>query len=219
VAPENEAEYIRAGFDGYLTKPITGKSIEDELKRQLPKNMIQEVSQENRHRDEEDEEFDRSLRNIFVSSIDETARKLDMFLKNDDIQNYTITVHGLKSTANLAGEIDISNKAAQLEKAGKENDKETISRLHGDFISEYISCKKNIQEEKEKKGKIDDDDLKEAYMTISEYAKSKDYTLIEMLLNSLDEYELDKEDVELTKKLREYLEKMDYDALFEAVKQ
>jgi len=35
----------------------------------------------------------------------------------------------------------------------------------------------------------------------------------------LDEYELDKEDVELTKKLREYLEKMDYDALFEAVKQ
>ncbi len=219
VAPENEAEYIRAGFDGYLTKPITGKSIEDELKRQLPKNMIHKVDPSAPKEVTEDEEFDKTLKNIFISSIDETARKLDMYLKNDDIKNYTITVHGLKSTANLAGEHDISIKAAQLEKAGKENDKETIGRLHGDFISDYISCKQETVEKVKKKGKIADEDLEEAYMTISEYARAKDYTFIEMVLDSLDDYELSQEDEKFTKRLRELLEKMDYDAIYEAVKQ
>ena len=219
VAPENEAEYIRAGFDGYLTKPITGKSIENELKRQLPQNMIHMIDKAERKINSEDEEFDKTLKNIFISSIDETARKLDMFLKNDDIKNYTITVHGLKSTANLAGEHEISNKAAQLEKAGKENDRETISRLHGDFISDYISCKKETDGKVKSKGQIADEDLKEAYMTISEYAQAKDYTFIEMVLDSLDEYELSTKDERFIGRLRELLEQMDYDAIYDAVKQ
>ena len=55
-------------------------------------------------------------------------------------------------------------------------------------------------------------------MTISEYARAKDYTFIEMVLDSLDDYELSQEDEKFTKKLRELLEKMDYDAIYEAVK-
>ncbi len=219
VAPEHEAEYIRAGFDGYLTKPITGKSIEDELMRQLPQSMIHPIEKTEQPSAESEDGFNESLRKIFISSIDETARKLDVFLQNDDIKNYTITVHGLKSTANLAGEHDISVRAQVLEDAGKKNDKEKISRLHSDFIRDYISCKEDINDEKEKKGKISNEELKEAYMTISEYADAKDYTLIEMLLDQLDEYEMSPQDEANAKKLREILERMDYELLLETVKQ
>ena len=56
-------------------------------------------------------------------------------------------------------------------------------------------------------------------MTITEYAQLKDYTLIQMLLNSLDEYELSTKDEEITTKLRGLMEKIDYDALFTYAKQ
>ncbi len=215
VAPENEVEYIKAGFDGYLTKPITGKSIEEELLRQLPEGMINRVVGKERQKNkDEDDELDESLKNIFISTIDETARKLDVYLQNEDIKNYTIVVHGLKSTANLAGESDISQKAAVLEEAGKNNDIEKISRLHANFISEYLACKKSEEGEKKNGEKLSKGEVKEAYMTISEYALAKDFTLTEMLLSDLEQYDLDDEDQKNIKKLKDVLNRMDYDSLY-----
>lgn len=37
---ENEALYRRAGFDGYLLKPVSGKKLEAELLRHLPKELV-----------------------------------------------------------------------------------------------------------------------------------------------------------------------------------
>ncbi len=216
VAPENEAKYLKSGFDGYLTKPITGRSIEGELLKHLPKNMVTIKEGVEEQKEENDEELNETLKNIFVSSIDETARKLNHFLETDDIENYTITVHGLKSTARLAGEMYISERAAVLEEAGKNNDKDLIGRLHSDFITEYMACKTtSINTVKiSSKGPIAEDELKEAYMTISEYARAMDYTTIEELLNNIEEYELSDEDKKSIHLLRKLLDQMDYDNLF-----
>ncbi len=37
---ESTALYAREGFDGYLVKPISGEDLEEELRRQLPKDLI-----------------------------------------------------------------------------------------------------------------------------------------------------------------------------------
>ena len=221
VAPENEAFYIKSGFDGYLTKPITGRSIEEELKRQLPKDMVTETRKKTPENDGKDAELDSSIRQIFISSIDETAKKLEIYLSSEDIKNYTITIHGLKSTAHLAGEEELSQKAAILEEAGKNHDIEKIGRLHSSFMSDYVKYKglESSRKAQKTKGAISKEDLKEAYMTITEYAQLKDYTLTQMLLNSLDEYELSTKDEKITTKLRGLMEKMDYDALFTYAKE
>ncbi len=215
VAPENEAMYIKAGFDGYLTKPVSGIAIEAELLKHLSKDIVNMIEVDESVEAEPDEDLNETLKNIFVSSIDETARKLEKFLQDDDIENYTITVHGLKSTARLAGEMDISAKAEVLEEAGKNNDKEIIGRLHADFITEYLSCKglNTKKSEVKTKGAISGEELNEAYMTISEYAYAKDYTTLQSLLNSLDEYELDEKAEESVKRLKNLLDNMDYDSI------
>ena len=218
VAPENEVEYIKAGFDGYLTKPITGRSIEEELMRQLPESMINRIEEKDLstedYEEDEDEELKESLRHIFISSIDETARKLDLFLKNEDIHNYTIVVHGLKSTAHLAGENDISQRAAALEKAGKDNDIDTISRLHAAFISDYLKCREDdTNRVREKTKSISTEELRDAYMTISEYAEAYDYTLADEILNQLDEYDLDEDNLKRLRKMRSTLDNMNYEEL------
>ena len=41
---ESAALYAREGFDGYLVKPISGESLEDEMRRQLPRDLIRLTS-------------------------------------------------------------------------------------------------------------------------------------------------------------------------------
>ncbi len=37
---ENAAIYAREGFDGYVVKPVSGRALEDELLKQLPRNIV-----------------------------------------------------------------------------------------------------------------------------------------------------------------------------------
>ncbi len=64
-----------------------------------------------------------------------------MFLEKGDIKNYTIKVHGLKSTSRLINEFSIANKAEMLEEAGNKGNMEMIQEMHPKLIREYLACK------------------------------------------------------------------------------
>ncbi len=216
-------EYYKSkGFDDYLTKPIDADQLEDMLVKYVPAKKIIKKSISDLKKDKSlvnSDEERKALMKIFVSTIDETGKKLQELLEAEDIKNYTIKVHGLKSTARLIGEVSISNKAEKLEMAGKAGDWDYIKSHHESLMKEYLSVRDNFQEDKPKKKKLEDSDLKDGIYSIIEMANVCDYTSTEMVLNSLDEYEMDQELTQQIKEIRSLLEKLDYEAVANMAKE
>ena len=208
--------YISKGFNDYLTKPIDAEALEQVLTKYVPAEKIVKKSisdiKNNKSLTVNDDER-KALIKIFVSTIQETAKNLDSLLEAEDIKNYTIKVHGLKSTARLIGEMSISSKAEALEKAGKENDWDYIKSHHEELIREYLSLENSYKEVKETKKKLDAGELKDAIYSIIEMASVCDYTSTEMVLDSLDEYEMPENVESEMKHVRELLQKLDYEGV------
>lgn len=206
--------YISKGFNDYLTKPIDAEALEQVLTKYVPEEKIVKKSisdiKNNKSLTVNDDER-KALIKIFVSTIQETAKNLDSLLEAEDIKNYTIKVHGLKSTARLIGEMSISSKAEALEKAGNENDWDYIKSHHKELIREYLSLENSYKEVKETKKKLDAGELKDAIYSIIEMASVCDYTSTEMVLDSLDEYEIPENVESEMKHVRELLQKLDYE--------
>ena len=208
--------YISKGFNDYLTKPIDAEALEQVLTKYVPAEKIVKKSisdiKNNKSLTVNDDER-KALIKIFVSTIQETAKNLDSLLEAEDIKNYTIKVHGLKSTARLIGEMSISSKAEALEKAGNENDWDYIKSHHKELIREYLSLENSYKEVKETKKKLDAGGLKDAIYSIIEMASVCDYTSTEMVLDSLDEYEMPENVESEMKHVRELLQKLDYEGV------
>ena len=208
--------YISNGFNDYLTKPINADSLEDMLLRYVPKAKIvkKPISdiKNNKSLTTNDDER-KALIKIFVSTIDESAKQLDSLIETGDIKNYTIKVHGLKSTARLIGEMSISKKAEALEAAGKAGDWDYIKAHHMELISEYLSIRDVYEEKSSGKKFLSEADLKDALYSIIEMSNVCDYTSTEMILDGLDEYDMSEELRGQIKEIRALLEKMDYEGV------
>ena len=63
-----------------------------------------------------------------------------------DLENYRITVHGLKSSARYVGADRLSDKAKELEDYSKEGDWESIMREHDNLIPLYRTVADSIRE-------------------------------------------------------------------------
>ncbi|WP_097075704.1 ATP-binding protein [Pseudobutyrivibrio ruminis] len=213
--------YISKGFNDYLTKPIDAEALEQVLTKYVPAEKIVKKSisdiKNNKSLTTDDEER-KALIKIFISTIQETARNLDSLLEAEDIKNYTIKVHGLKSTARLIGEMSISSKAEALEKAGNENDWDYIKSHHKELIREYLGLENSYKEVKETKKTLDPGELKDAIYSIIEMASVCDYTSTEMVLDSLDEYAMPENVESEMKHVRELLQKLDYEGVVESAK-
>ena len=213
--------YISKGFNDYLTKPIDAEALEQILTKYVPEEKIVKKSisdlKNNKSLTSNDDER-KALIKIFVSTIQETAKNLNQLLEAEDIKNYTIKVHGLKSTARLIGEMSISSKAEALEKAGKENDWDYIKSHHKELIREYLSLENSYKEVKETKKTLEPGELKDAIYSIIEMASVCDYTSTEMVLDSLDEYAMPENVESEMKHVRELLQKLDYEGVVESAK-
>ena len=63
----------------------------------------------------------------YVSSAPGIRERLKNYLEQQDRENYTVTVHGLKSAAKVIGANEVSALAAKLEAASKTEPLETLS--------------------------------------------------------------------------------------------
>jgi HPt (histidine-containing phosphotransfer) domain-containing protein len=70
-------------------------------------------------------------------SADETIEQMEGFYANEDWKNYTIAVHGIKSSMMSIGAVQLSELAKALELAGKGGDFDYIRREHGNMITEF----------------------------------------------------------------------------------
>ena len=216
-------EYIAAGFDDYLTKPIDSHKLEDMLRNMLPQEKVRAagvvaVPAEDKlpdwleyvvgldpHKGVEHcgsvTAYMDALK-VFAQSIESNAEEIQRYYDNGDWQNYTTKVHALKSTARVVGAAELSEKARRLEDAGNncycdeiETGTAPLLALYRSFASS-LSMLMPAEKEAEEKIPISPAELSEAWETLTEIVTSFDYDSLEYMLGELSGYQLPSADAE-----------------------
>jgi len=156
-------QYLRSGFNGYLSKPIVVKDIEKTLKKYLPEDIIEEAVPDtettkttssltiDKAREigldtdagveyacgEEDLYLD--LLSDYAKGCEDKCKELDSYLDKEDMKNYSILIHSLKSSSRIIGADAISAQAKDLEDASKKNDIDFVQLNHDNFKERYKS--------------------------------------------------------------------------------
>lgn len=174
----------------------------------------------------------RTVLKIFYDSIDQKAEELDSYYKDSDIDNYTIKVHALKSSAKLVGALSLSEEAEALEMAGKEMNYLYIGSHHDQMMEQLLSFKKPLSEifageeaededeflkEEEKAAhppaQIDSFLLQCMYEAVKEGVKQKNLSALKGTFNELRDYSLPEDNKALFDELGEHLGRDDLDGM------
>ncbi len=129
----------------------------------------------------------------FYNNYEKNREKVQEFLESEDYENYTITVHALKSNSKMIGAMELGKAFEALENAGRENDIPTIQSITQKVLDDYaalIEKLKPISQMGEVKA-ADEISAQEAKETADK------------LLAALDDFEAD-EALELSQKLSGY---------------
>ena len=238
--------YIAAGFDDYLSKPIDSGKLEDMLLAFLPKEKLQapgDGAAEEKKANEIPEslaplqgedwvDLSLGIRNngsvdaylellrMFYESVDEKAEELEEFWKAGDIEDYTIKIHALKSSARVIGAEALGEEAQQLENAGRNGDMDYIRKHQEAFLAKYRSLKAPLakvfaveQETCEDKPEADVELMKEVRGKIRAAAEEMDCDRLEEIFEEMQEYRIPEREEEMWKRLKEASEQYDYEEI------
>ncbi len=237
-------KYLAEGFNDYLTKPIDSEKLEEMLIKYLPGDKVHsgEDGEDDGEKEAAEpksplpewlshcdgldvkagekncggaEEFITVLTSFYLG-IREKADEIEDFCKTGDIENYTIRVHALKSSARIIGANELSEKARLLEEAGKENNQEYIRASNDELLELYRSYQgilSPLSEVDENLPEIPADILADAYDGMSDFVAVQDYELVHMVLDSVKDYRLPPGDKERFDRIKERLYQMDWDGI------
>lgn len=168
--------FIREGFDDYLSKPIESSKLEETLIKYLPKEKVFLTEKEDVSEPAEDvkaapgEEYpewlgqmemidaDEGLKNcgslesyisilkVFYESCDMTRNNIETSFNYGNLKDYTSYVHSLKSTSRTIGAKELSKLAERLEAAGNKNDVDTINAQQGHLLDLYDTVRHTLSE-------------------------------------------------------------------------
>lgn len=235
-------QYISAGFQDYLTKPVDAIHLEKIIIKFLPKDKVLIVSEnENNPVDGLNlpdwlkkvdglnlkagiehcggEESYLEVLSVFVNAIKTNSQEIENYFNGEDWENYTIKVHGLKSTSKVIGADELSEKAKRLEKAGNENNIDEIKRDSKPMLELYKTYLEkfkpliDIEENNSDKPLIDEAELSEAYESMKEISASFDYDSLMIIFQTLDEYCLPENEIEHYRQIKDAAEKLDWEKL------
>ena len=157
--------------------------------------------------------------NLFLETIDENAKVIRDAYESGNIRLYTIKVHALKSSARIIGANALSELAKRLEDAGNRKDIGFISVNTGRLMSDYEAFKEKLgrlaqgSESTDGKESIPEEDLKEAYATLSDCIPQMDYDAVEMILEQLKAFKLPDKDAKFFHELEKCLKGLDWDGM------
>ena len=157
-----------------------------------------------------------SVLSVFHKTAKSKADEIEELFRSKDIENYTIKVHALKSSARIIGAAVLSDMAKHLEAAGKEGNMEAIIAGTEKLLKAYRELDarlSKLDDTGEDKKVLSDDMRTEAFRTIGEIAQSMDYGMMESVIADLKGYRLTPEDEERIAKIEDSLMKLDWDAI------
>ena len=154
----------------------------------------------------------------FYLSIDDKAEKIQQYKDEGDIKNYTIFVHGLKSSARTIGAMKLSDLAAMLERAGNENNAEEIDKWTPVLLEGYRSYKGQIKSAIIENDDVDlpeipEDELMNALGSIREFVEASYFDSADDIMKMLSGYRIPSEYREKVDKLQKLMSEVDRDGI------
>lgn len=163
-----------------------------------------------------------SVLNIFHETAEDKAEEIRKEYEEKNWDDFTISVHALKSSARVIGAKELSEAAKEMEDAGKRHDIEEIDSNIDNLINDYIALndKLNVLDRKEDANLplLEGAMRKDAFDTMISIANSMDYGMMETLLDDIKNYRLDKKDEEIITRIRKLLLELDWDSISEELK-
>lgn len=239
--------YYREGFSNYMSKPVDPGKLEEMILLYLPKEKVTKpgdvgfVSNAQSNNEEEKAAMQALLQvpgvdiehaiercgsavavidvmKDFYLAIEERSGLIEKYFRERDIPNYTIYVHGLKSSARTIGAIELSERAEYLEKCGNDNWIEEIVDLTPELLElyrSYLTKLKTVTDEDDDSGKelIDGGELEGAYASIKEFVSGSYFDSADDIMKMLDEYQIPPEYKEKHKEIKRLMAAVDRDGL------
>ncbi len=196
-----------------------GDKLSDELIESL--NGIEEIDAAEGLKNCGSEEGYFSVLSVFRQTVAAKADEIESLWKNGDIENYTLKVHALKSSARIIGAAAVSGLAKELEDAGKRKDITFIDGNTDKLLDMYRTLDDKLSRlDRENEGlpEISEDAMREAYQTIIEIAGSMDYGLMDSILKDLKNYSLSQADSERVANIEKMLTELDWDGIIREAK-
>jgi len=243
--------YKSLGFDGYLAKPVEAKMLEELIMKHLPGDIVhrnEEALEETETVLSKDDEWLNGIDDIntkdgirnaggvsnylfsvklFFETAEENGKVLHKAYFDDDIKNFTVKVHAMKTSLRIIGANALSEEAARLEDAGKNEDRGYIEANFEAFLEKLLLLRaklSNIAPEEAKREKqlltpISEEEIEDALNTLNELIPAMDYDPAEMILNEVLSHRLTERDEELFTNLSAALKKFDWDGMEKIMKE
>jgi len=125
--------FLKNGFDDYISKPIDIRQLNNVLNKLIrdkqPEEVLKEARKQKNHLyagGKHNIAVEPQLAEYFKRDAKKAIRILNMICENNcrreaDVSAYIINVHSMKSALANVGENELSEEAAQLEQAGRDN--------------------------------------------------------------------------------------------------
>ncbi|MCR4745949.1 MAG: response regulator [Lachnospiraceae bacterium] len=249
-------EYLKMGYTNYLSKPLDAVKLEAMVQSYLPEEKIEIVDPNAVKDDDSEAENEEALSVIekiaeidgidsekgielaggqdvyevichnFHDTADTRISMLREAYDAKDIKNYTIQVHALKSTARLVGAYELSERAWQLEQAGRESNLEKIEADTEGVIEDYrkfyeefdrIFNTDDNKTSKDDKPLMEPDEIKANLSDLRELLEAFDFDTAKDLMEAFSEYRMPVEFTETYDKLKKAMAEVDRDGAISVV--
>ncbi len=163
-------------------------------------------------------------RNFFDTAKMRMGMIKEAFDKSD-YENYTIQVHALKSSARLIGAYSFSEKALELETAGREGNIQLIKEKTAGILEEYkwfyYKFEEIFGEEKEEEGEtkppLSEKDLGRSLSEMAELLEAFDFDTAKELFDSLDDYKLPEDFKDMHTAIKTAMAEVDRDTVIKLI--
>lgn len=170
-----------------------------------------------------EEQYVKFLRRYF-SMIQGKTKRIKQCCEREDIEEYTMEVHALKSNSRLIGAVSLADEAEYLEQCGMSGNIEEIKKKTPQMLKSLKALKELfsfiISKDEQEKGelKISPEETKEIYKEIIEALEEFDIDTADFLLDSIMNYDLSEAQSEYVFRAKKKVVDFAYDKAMEVMK-
>ncbi len=232
--------FLREGMNDFVAKPIELHTLIAKVRQWLPIEKIKRLSPDEIAQNADDDDVitigdldtqsaiqllgSKSLfwkiLESYYQSIEKKAAQIKELQMNGDWSGYTIEVHALKSLSKQIGAMELSEIAAEMERAGNARNTDLI-RQHTDKMLEryrgYIPVLKPFfpsgeEEDESQKEPVTPEILKDFFAQMREAADNLDMDLMESIILEMHKYQYDDTQKDLYEQLKAAVDEVDTDS-------
>lgn len=241
ASTETEMMFLNEGLNDCVGKPFELRMLISKLKRWLPKEKIQKISDEFEPQPEpqpqksaiciEGLDIDAALKLLgsekllwavlrdYYQIIRKKAEKIKQLEQKEDLKNYTIEVHALKSASRQIGATELSALAADMEKAGNAGNTQLIHQYTGSMLEQYLHYDHILapyfmehESQSDNGTAISPEILCQSFSALRHAIEELDMDQMEAVIQEMAPYHYEEWQMELYKQLKNAVEELDVDS-------